>query len=209
MHESKVFCSVQIRIRNSPRGLWLRHSLVTQFFIQYSRGEKCSVYFPPKINSDTYQITRSRRNSFSVCCPPQKILSKKTYLPLSKRSKPRQNNNTKHEKMDLHIDGIKKVERERPAKVLANSFLLFRISPPSIYTSHPASHQQENYTLLNRSSGFVSAVIRGAADGSLANWWLFFCTANLRFFSNGHPRKLEKHLSLIALRIMTLCWRVL
>lgn len=54
--------------------------------------------------------------------------------------------------------------------------------------------------MFNRSSGFVSALIRGAADGSLANrWFIFLHGIKIALLSNGHPRKLEEQASLISL----------
>jgi hypothetical protein len=54
--------------------------------------------------------------------------------------------------------------------------------------------------MLNRSSGSVSALIQGAADGSLANrWFIFLHGIKIALLSNGHKRKLEKQASLISL----------
>lgn len=74
---STFCCSVQIRVRNSPRGRWLRHSFCYPIlFYNTLEVRNFPGRFSPQ-NKFRYlsDHTRSRRNSFSICCRPYELRS--------------------------------------------------------------------------------------------------------------------------------------
>ncbi len=166
----------------TPRTLIASFILLPNFILQYSRGEKFSRQIFPQ-NKFRYlsDHTRSRRNSFSICCRPYGLRSNLIGKNLSPVYTLKTRSKASHQTTCTRKYGLAQMELRRQRVLqkcwpIVFSFFVFLLRV-YIYTSQHTSSKR-TYTMLNRSTGFVSAVIRGAADGSLANRWFIF----LRFF---------------------------